>query len=186
MIRQSSFSISCSLPMKMPFCWCSSLPLPLPLSLIEKANIFCAPINGFLLNGWKWNNFHFVSKFENKIVLLPLPCKFKPYREPIEEWGLFVCLFCFVLFLNYAFTSFGLPFPSNCRNLGGWYSFDILMLLMRFVYGFEYMREVVEEPPYCTWMIFVIMSCSCWIDNETIKVEIHVEKRFQLLLLYQP
>ena len=33
------------------------------------------------------------------------------------------------------------------------------------------MRELVEEPPYCAWMVFVIMSCNCWIDNEAIKVD---------------
>ena len=42
---------------------------------------------------------------------------------------------------------------------------------MCFVYGFEYMRELVEEPPYCARMIFVIMSCNCWIDIEANEVE---------------
>ena len=42
---------------------------------------------------------------------------------------------------------------------------------MCFVYGFEYMRELVEEPLYCAQMIFVIMSCNCWTDIEAIEVE---------------
>ena len=45
------------------------------------------------------------------------------------------------------------------------------MLSMRFVEGFEYVRELVEEPPYCAKMVFVIMSCSCWIDNEATEVD---------------
>ena len=33
------------------------------------------------------------------------------------------------------------------------------------------MTELVEEPPYCARMVFVIMSCSCWTDIEAIEVE---------------
>ncbi|KAA0051532.1 hypothetical protein E5676_scaffold610G00300 [Cucumis melo var. makuwa] len=43
---------------------------------------------------------------------------------------------------------FGLPFPSNCWNFGGWYPNDILKLSILLVYGLEYMKEVYDGPPY--------------------------------------
>ena len=72
---------------------------------------------------------------------------------------------------KWAMCCLGFPLPSNCKNLGGWYPFGILMLLMCFVWGFEYVRELVEKPLYCARMLFIIMSCNCRTDNEAIKVE---------------
>ena len=55
------------------------------------------------------------------------------------------------------------------------------MLSMRFV-GFEYVRELVEEPPYCARMVFVIVSCNYWTDNEATEVDCSRQGVFSISL----
>ncbi|KAM1151906.1 hypothetical protein ACFX19_035178 [Malus domestica] len=63
-----------------------------------------------------------------------------------------------------------LPFPLNYMNFGGLCPLGILKVSIFLEYGFEYTMESCELPSYCTLIVLLIISYSCWIERDPMSV----------------